>query len=330
MPSILAADASRAALPFARPTDGLALNACIAPLTLKDHWPMNPLFVSPVAGRRVFRLMGAVALVAALAGCSQIDTGNVGVGRFLGKVGTEALPPGVYFTLFKRVDEFTAKEVSFQLQDMTPKSRDNLTMKDVDIDVYFKTAPAAIPALYVKYQGDVVAHKDIVRGGTDDLVIAFSRVSREAREAVYKSVAQLDATTMHTKRVELSESIRAALQKELDSNDAGAFTVTAVNVRNLLTDPAIEAAIRQRAETDQAIERKRKEVELAKAEAERLVVQAEGEARANQIISASLTPALKELRLAEIQRDAAIAVASKPGNTVLLGSGASPLINVGK
>jgi prohibitin 1 len=265
-----------------------------------------------------------------LAACSQIDTGNVGVERTLGKVGTEALTPGVYFTLFKSVDEFTTKEVSFQLVDMTPKSRDNLTMKDVDIDVYYKTTPAAVPGLYVKYQGDVVQHNQIVQGGTKDLVVAFSRVSREAREAIYKSVAELDATTMHTKRTELSEMVRARLQEELEKNDKGAFVVTAVNVRNLLTDPAIEAAIRSRAETDQAIEKKRKEVELAKAEAERLIVQAQGEARANEIISASLTPSLKEIKLAELQRDTALALASKPGNTVLLGSGATPLVNVGK
>lgn len=271
-----------------------------------------------------------LTLAALLAGCTQIDTGNVGVERTLGKVSTEALPPGIYLTLFKSVDEFTAKEISFQLADMTPKSRDNLTMKDVDIDVYFKVMPAAIPTLFTKYQGDVVRHADVVRDGSKDLVIAYSRVSREARESVYKAIAEMDATTMHTKRAELSERVRAGLQAELDATDKGAFVVTAVNVRNLLTDPAIEAAIRQRAETDQAIERKRKEVELAKAEAERLVVEAEGQARANQILSASLTPALKEIKLAELQRDAALAIANKAGNTVLLGGGAQPLINVGK
>jgi prohibitin 1 len=271
-----------------------------------------------------------LTLAALLAGCTQIDTGNVGVERTLGKVSTEALPPGIYMTVFKTVDEFTAKEISFQLADMTPKSRDNLTMKDVDIDVYFKVMPAAIPGLFTKYQGDVVRHADVVRDGSKDLVIAYSRVSREAREAVYKSIAEMDATTMHTKRAELSERVRAELQKELDGTDKGAFVVTAVNVRNLLTDPAIEAAIRQRAETDQAIERKRKEVELAKAEAERLIVEAEGQARANQIISASLTPALKEIKLAELQRDAALAIATKPGNTVLMGGGGQPLVNVGK
>lgn len=264
-----------------------------------------------------------------LAACSQIDTGNVGVERTLGKVNSEAMPPGVYFTMFKTVDEFTAKEVSFSLENLTPKSRDNLTMKDVDIDVYYKTTPTAVPALYVKYQGDMVQHKQVVKDGTSDWVIAYSRVSREAREAVYKAIAQLDATTMHTKRTELAELVRAGLQHELDANDKGAFVVTAVNVRNLLTDPAIEAAIRTRAETDQAIERKRKEVELAKAEAERLLVEAQGQAKANEIISASLTASLKEIKLAELQRDAAIAVASKAGNTVLMG-GAAALVGVGR
>lgn len=264
-----------------------------------------------------------------LAACSQIDTGNVGVERTLGKVNSEAMPPGVYFTMFKTVDEFTAKEVSFSLENLTPKSRDNLTMKDVDIDVYYKTTPTAVPALYVKYQGDMVRHEQVVKDGTSDWVIAYSRVSREAREAVYKAIAQLDATTMHTKRTELAELVRAGLQHELDANDKGAFVVTAVNVRNLLTDPAIEAAIRTRAETDQAIERKRKEVELAKAEAERLLVEAQGQAKANEIISASLTASLKEIKLAELQRDAAIAVASKAGNTVLMG-GAAALVGLGR
>lgn len=264
-----------------------------------------------------------------LAACSQIDTGNVGVERTLGKVNSEAMPPGVYFTMFKTVDEFTAKEVSFSLENLTPKSRDNLTMKDVDIDVYYKTTPTAVPALYVKYQGDMVRHEQVVKDGTSDWVIAYSRVSREAREAVYKAIAQLDATTMHTKRTELAELVRAGLQHELDANDKGAFVVTAVNVRNLLTDPAIEAAIRTRAETDQAIERKRKEVELAKAESERLLVEAQGQAKANEIISASLTASLKEIKLAELQRDAAIAVASKAGNTVLMG-GAAALVGVGR
>ena len=60
----------------------------------------------------------------------------------------------------------------------------------------------------------------------------------------------------------------------------------------------------------------------------RLVVEAKGQAEANEIISRSLTPALKEIKLAELQRDAAIAIAGKAGNTVLL-NGGTPLVSVG-
>ncbi len=266
----------------------------------------------------------AVAAVSFLSACSQIDTGNVGVERTLGKVSDSPLPQGIYFTLFKTVDEFTAKEVSFSLNDLTPKSRDNLTMRDVDIDVYFKTAPSAIPKLYTKYQGDVSRDK------SGDFIAAWNRVTREGREAAYRAVSELDATTMHTQRTELAESIRSKLQSGLDETDPGAFLITSVNVRSLVTDPAIEKAIRDRAAMDQQVERKKKELELAKAEAERLEVEARGQAKANEIISASMTTAIKEIRLAELARDTAFAVSKGAGNTVLLQGNASPLISVGK
>lgn len=269
-------------------------------------------------------------LVAALAGCTQIDTGNVGVERTLGKVGAEAMPPGIYFTLFKTVDEFTSKEVLFQLDNMTPKSRDNLTMQDVDVDVIYKVEGSRVPALYTKYQGDIVKHGQVVRDGTSDLIISHSRVVREAREALYKTVATFEATTMHTKRAEITEAVRKTLQAELDAADKGAFTITSVNVRNMVVDKGIEDAIRQKAATDQRIEQAQRELALTKAEAEKAIAKAEGEAKANRILAESITPQLIRIREIEAQRDAAIAIANKPGNTVLLGGPATPLINVGK
>ena len=59
-----------------------------------------------------------------------------GVERTLGNVKQVALPPGVYQTITKTVDEFTAKEIAIPIDNMRPKSSDNLTMQDVDIDVY--------------------------------------------------------------------------------------------------------------------------------------------------------------------------------------------------
>lgn len=270
-----------------------------------------------------------ILFIAALAGaCTQIDTGNVGVERTMGKVSQTPVFPGIHFTLFKTVDEFTAKEVMFQLADMTPKSSDNLTMQDVDVDVIYKVDGTRVPELFAKYQGDVTRHSDIVKGGTSDLVISHSRVMREAREATYKAVAAFPATTMHTKRTEITELIRKTLQSELDTADKGAFTVTSINLRNLTVDKSIEDAIRQKAATDQRVEQAQRELALAQAEADKAIAKAKGEARANEIISASLTPQLIRIREIEAQRDAAIAVSGKAGNTVLLGGSAQPLVSV--
>lgn len=266
--------------------------------------------------------------VASMAACTQIDTGNVGVERAFGKVTSEPLPPGVYATLFDSVDEFTGKEVSFSMPDLHPKSADNLTLADLDVDVYFKTQPACIPKLYTKYAGDYVTHEQIVPDSKTPnvLVVGYGRVLRAAREATYDAISTFPATTMHTKRPEIATSVHSKLQAELDTSDKGCFIVTSINVRNLLTDPAIERSIRAQVEADQEVIRKNKEVSIAEAEAKRLRAQAQGEADANAILSASLSDRVMQLRMAEIQRDTIVASAKK-GNVIISGD-ATPLVQV--
>lgn len=262
----------------------------------------------------------AIILAALLSACTQIDTGNVGVERTLGNVKQETLPPGVYMTIFKTVDEFTTKEIALSLADLKPKSRDNLTMTDVDLDVYFRVNPSKMAALFTKYQGDVgKVNKD------DDQIVGMSRVLREAREAVYASIATFEATTMHLKRDEIAAAVQERLQRELNKSDPDCFTVTTINVRNLVTDPALEQAIRDRAKVDQQIEAKLKQNDLAKAEAKRLLIEAEGQAAANNAINASITNNL--IRMREIAAQEAIA--AKAGNTtIMVPYGTQPLLNV--
>lgn len=272
--------------------------------------------------------LALIPCLAVLAACTQVDTGNVGVEQSFGKVNPEPLGPGVSLTLFDNVYEVSTKEVSFPVENLTPKSRDNLTLKELDVDVYFKVTPAKIPGLFVKYQGDYVRHSEIVEGGTDVGIVGYNRVLRAAREAVYDAVDDFDATTMHTKRAEISEAIRKNLQAELNGSDPGTFTVTSINVRSLLTDQAIENAIRERAKTDQEIARAQKQIELAKAQAQVRIEAARGQAEANRVLGESLTGNVMQLRLAEIQRDT-IVQSAKAGNTVISGD-VTPLVTTGK
>lgn len=269
----------------------------------------------------------AVMVLALITGCTQIDSGNVGVSVYRGNVSLEEKPQGNYFTPIEDLKEFTTKEVSFPLNDLKPKSSDNLTMSDIDVDVYFKAAPGKVADTVVKYQGDIVRHKDIVQGSNStDMVAGYNKVYREARESVYRAVATFPATTMHTKRDELAAAVMKNLQAELDKSDPGTWTVTGINVKNLVTDPAIEKSIRETAERDQQIARANKDKELVKIVAEKNLIEAQGQAAVNKTISDSLTSQL--IRLKEIEAQQAFAGAGT--HTVIMGQTGGALVNVGK
>lgn len=255
----------------------------------------------------------------ALGACTQIDSGNVGVESTLGQVKDTALPPGVYQTFTKTVHEFSAKQVALDIADLRPKTKDNVTLQDLDITVYYQISAQAAPGIYVKYAGDVAQMK------TGEMVLGSGLVRRVAAEAAYNAVSQHDSSVAHTKREEIAAYVRQAAQHELDTDSGkGAFTITNVIVRNLLTDPRLEDSIKQSAEVEFQVRRKQQEIALAQADAERKRVEAEGEARANRIISESLSSSLIELRRIEAQRE----FAQKGTHTVLLPSGAQPLVQV--
>lgn len=257
-------------------------------------------------------------VIALLSGCTQIDTGNVGVESTFGQVKTDEAGPGMYFTLFKTVQEISTKEYPAQLADLRPKTLDNLTMSDFDVDVYYKVDPSKVAEVLVRYAGDTT---ETDKG---DVLVGYNFVYRNAREAAYATAAEFNASDMNSKRAEIAEQIRSKLQVELDrTSGKGWFTVTNVNVRNLVTDARIEQAIRNAAQTQFEVSRKQQELALARAEAERMKVEAQGQAVANELIANSITPNL--IRLREIEMQAKFA--SQGTHTVLLG-GATPLVQV--
>ena len=117
-----------------------------------------------------------IAIIPFFAACSQVDTGNVGVESTMGQFKSEELVPGVYFTLFKSVVEVSAKENAMALNDLKPKSKDNLTMADFDFDVYYRIDPSKAADLLLKYRGDL---SEPGKDGAQMVGVSF--VSRQAR-----------------------------------------------------------------------------------------------------------------------------------------------------
>lgn len=217
--------------------------------------------------------------VAALAACTQIDTGNVAVESTMGQVKPEVLPPGVYFTLFKRVTEVCAKEVAMSINDLKPQTSDKITMADMDVDLYVQINPGQASAIMTKWTGDVFEAK-----GEDCARIGMNYVTRQAREVIYDVSSKYGSATIHTERSKIAADTVKALQANLDAEAGkGMFNVRSVNVRNLVTDPALEANIKAAANAQFEREKEKNQLEVTKIQAERQRVAAQGEADAIRI-----------------------------------------------
>jgi regulator of protease activity HflC (stomatin/prohibitin superfamily) len=274
-------------------------------------------------------LLGIALLVGALAlltSCGTVESGNVGVRTTLGKVSADKVEPGVYLGLpgISRVQEFSAKEIGLDMNDLTPKARDNLTLRDLDVTVYYRVAGGAIADLYVKYAGQHTRDE-----GSRVNLPAYALLQRLARNAVYEQASRIDSLVMHTRRDELAAAVSKALQVELHANDKGVFAVTRVVIRSLTTDPAIEKAIQESVAAQKPLETTKQRIAIAEAEAQVEVKKAEGIAEANLIINQSLT---REY----LQHESNLALhkfAEKGGTTTVVipaNMQTAPLINIGK
>jgi regulator of protease activity HflC (stomatin/prohibitin superfamily) len=267
-----------------------------------------------------------VGVVLMVTSCGTVESGNVGVRTTLGKVNLDEVEPGLYFGVpgVSSVQKFSAKEIGLDLNDLTPKARDNLSLRDLDVTVYYRVAAGSVADLYVKYAGQHTRDE-----GSRVNLPSYAMLQRLARNSVYEEASRIDSLIMHTRRDELASAVSKALQVELDANDKGVFTITRVVIRALTTDPAIEKAIQDSVAAQKQLETTKQRIAIAEAEAQVEVKKAEGIAKSNQIINQSLT---REY----LQHESNLALhkfAEKGGTTTVVipaNMQTAPLINIGK
>ena len=226
-----------------------------------------------------------IVVVIAFMSAYTVESGNVAVERTLGKVNHEEQLQGLNFKMpfMTSRQEFSAKEIAIDINDLTPKAADNLSLKDLDVSVFYRVPQDRVSELYVKYA-------QASGRGTDGIYLpAYGLVVREARSAIYEQVSKIDSLQLHKQRESLQTDVLKELQNRLERSDPGDIVITRVVVRALNTDPSIEAAIRDAVEAEKRLEAKEVQVEIAKKDAEIEVERAKGIAEANAIINQSLT-----------------------------------------
>jgi regulator of protease activity HflC (stomatin/prohibitin superfamily) len=232
-----------------------------------------------------FVIVAIAAAVLAYLAAYTVQSGHVAVERTLGKIDHTEKQQGLNFKapLLTTRQEFSAKEIAIDIDDLKPKAADNLSLRDLDVSVYYRVPPDRVSELYVKYAASSI------RGPDGVWLPAYGLVVREARAAIYEKVSEIESLQLHKQRELLQNEVLSELQGRLEQSDSGDIYVTRVVVRALNTDPSIEAAIRDAVEAEKRLEAKQVQVEIAKKDAEIEIERAKGIAQANTIINKSLT-----------------------------------------
>ncbi len=268
--------------------------------------------------------VGLVAFNATVGGFGTVETGNVGVFTRFGTVSSEEVRPGIHYSPWAEIREFSAKEIAVRLDDLTPKAADNLFIKDMDITVYYRVAADRIADIEIKYAGQSRA---LPEAGRAVFAPAYDLVATLTRNAAYQEVAQLQSLTVHTQRQRIADNIKLRLQRELDTNDPDTFVVSRTVIRNVVTDPAIEAEIQNMVNNQKRLEAMTVAVQIAEREAEVRLREAAGIAKANEVINNTLTPAYLQHEANKVLME----FARKGGTTTIVipaNMNVAPLINL--
>lgn len=254
--------------------------------------------------------LGAMAVI--------VPSGRAGVVVLFGKVGSDPLPSGLHFiNPFAQVVELEVRTRNYTMSGSHDEGNrrgddsiavitsDGLTVK-LDVTVLYALELAKTPEIY-RTLGENVEER-LIRS--------------EIRSAIRDSAANLQATELYSvKRQGLVDQVVKALTGSFQKRG---ILLEQVLLRDVKLPEQITKAINDKIAADQEAQKMAFVLQKEKQEAERKRIEAEGQARAQQIVSQSLTP-----QILEYQRIQALKDIGAKGNLIVtpLG-GATPMIQV--
>ena len=189
---------------------------------------------------RVIKLSIVAAAVMLAAGCTRIETGEVGlrVGFDKQVSNGELLPGSFNQTLIGSVMTFPVKEVAVKVDDITPQAKDNSTMKDFDLTVIYNINQAQVAEIYNSKNKSFHAYHD------GDTYLMYNYIFNAARNATYKAARKYDALDMGDNRTAMEQEIKETVARTLaDEKLDGSITVTQVLIRSIIpADSVVQSA----------------------------------------------------------------------------------------
>ena len=260
-----------------------------------------------------FAIATILAAAVLAAGCTRIETGEVGVRiDFSKQVQSGELLPGTFNqVLIGDVLTFPIKDVNVVLENMTPVAKDNSTMKDLDAVVVYNINPSQVSELYsTKNRAFHVTASD------GDVYLMYNYIVQNARNAIYKAARKYEALDMADSRTDMESFIKEEIVRNLAEEKLdGSITISQVLIRNVLPSDTVVASANELVRAKNELKQKEVEVKTAEAEARRMAALAN-----NSSSSIAFMQAQAQLTIAEAIKAGKVQTIIIPSNLTMLGN----------
>lgn len=220
-------------------------------------------------------IIAVIVIIVAFAATTIIPKGEVGVIDTFGVVEVQELGSGIYLIAPWRHVE----KINIQTQEYEFKNIENTLTKEglkvnIDASIIYHTVPEKASSLYRTVKGD--PFNTLVT--PNFMGILRDEVKRWSAEDIYTG-----------KSTDIQTDVHERLSKVLETQG---IVIETVLFRGLVLPPEVTTAIESKIKEKQAVEQMGFTVEKEKKEAERKIIEANGTATSNLIISKSITPEL--------------------------------------
>jgi regulator of protease activity HflC (stomatin/prohibitin superfamily) len=216
---------------------------------------------------RSVKLSLVAAAVALTSACTRIETGEVGVRVGFDKQVQpgELLPGSFNQSLIGNILTFPIKDVNVVLNDMTPVTKDNSTMKDFDAVVVYNVNPAQVAELYSTKNKSFHAE---IKG---DTYVMYNYIVQNARNSIYKAARKYEALDMADARSDMENFIKDEITRNLAEEKLdGSITISQVLIRNVVPADSVVASANELVKAKNELKQKEVEVKTAEAESRRM------------------------------------------------------------
>ncbi len=233
---------------------------------------------------RIPKIPLMAAILVALAGCTRIPTGSVGIEKsFTGHISSEVVGQGLYVSLFTDYYPIDTTMTRATVKGMRPKDRHGVSLRDVSVVVTYSLDPGKVAAFYRKTKElDPEPDSNYYTLGLQ--ILEQSVIPYAVQIATEKS----DLANISSHLSDYADTIQTVINKRLNELYPGInpFIIQSVTVPEFELPQAIQAQVNAKAGYEaelQTIAAERRVIEQRKAlEADRATVQADALAAAAQ------------------------------------------------